>query len=55
MKNTLLFMALTMLLSGHLYAQEKLNADKDKTKLLWLGEKVTGQHTGTINASVGMA
>jgi polyisoprenoid-binding protein YceI len=30
------------------YAQEKYTADREQTKLLWLGEKVTGQHTGTI-------
>jgi polyisoprenoid-binding protein YceI len=34
-------------------AQEKLNADTDKSKLVWLGEKVTGQHTGTINLKSG--
>ena len=34
-------------------AQVKLNADTDKTKILWLGEKVTGQHDGTINLESG--
>lgn len=34
-------------------AQDKLSADIDKSKLLWLGEKVTGQHTGTINLQSG--
>lgn len=34
-------------------AQTKLTADTDKTKLLWLGEKVTGQHTGSINLQSG--
>jgi polyisoprenoid-binding protein YceI len=29
-------------------AQDKLTAIAEKTSLLWLGEKVTGQHTGTI-------
>jgi polyisoprenoid-binding protein YceI len=28
--------------------QEIFKADKEKTVLQWLGEKVTGQHTGTI-------
>lgn len=30
------------------FAQQKLTADAGKTTLNWLGEKVTGQHTGTI-------
>ena len=42
-----------MLVSGNLFAQEKLSADTDKTKLEWLGEKVTGQHTGTIMLQSG--
>lgn len=53
MKNTLLLLTLTMLLSGNAMAQEKLTADKEKTKLAWLGEKVTGQHTGTIDLKSG--
>lgn len=35
------------------FAQEKLTADTGQTRLLWLGEKVTGQHTGTINLKSG--
>lgn len=34
-------------------AQNKLTADTTKTTLLWLGEKVTGQHTGTIKLQSG--
>ena len=34
-------------------AQTKLVADTTQTKLLWLGEKVTGQHTGTIKLQSG--
>jgi polyisoprenoid-binding protein YceI len=33
--------------------QQKMNADTAKTKLNWLGEKVTGQHTGTIKLQSG--
>jgi polyisoprenoid-binding protein YceI len=33
--------------------QEKLVADTSKTSLSWLGEKVTGQHTGTIKLQSG--
>ena len=50
-----LFIMLTLsaviLMNGN--AQEKLNADSDNTILLWLGEKVTGQHNGTINLKSG--
>ena len=34
-------------------AQEKMVADASKTTLLWLGEKVTGQHNGTIMLKSG--
>jgi len=53
MKKALLFLTLSGLLLTNINAQEKLIADTDKTKLLWLGEKVTGQHTGTINLKSG--
>jgi polyisoprenoid-binding protein YceI len=53
MKNRLLFIALILLFSSAMNAQEKLTADVDKSKLLWLGEKVTGQHTGTIKLQDG--
>jgi polyisoprenoid-binding protein YceI len=53
MKRALLFLTLTGLFFINAGAQLKLNADIDKTKLFWLGEKVTGQHTGTINLQSG--
>jgi len=53
MKRTLLLFALSALLVPNVVAQSKLNADTEKTKLLWLGEKVTGQHNGTINLKSG--
>jgi polyisoprenoid-binding protein YceI len=34
-------------------AQVKLSADTEKTTLQWLGEKVLGQHAGTINLKDG--
>ncbi len=52
MKYFLILISLLQL-SGALIAQVKLTADTEKTKLLWLGEKVTGQHTGTINLKSG--
>lgn len=53
MKNALLLLTLTIFLSVNTMAQEKLTADKGKTTLTWLGEKVTGQHTGTIDLKSG--
>jgi polyisoprenoid-binding protein YceI len=53
MKNILLPFSFLLIISGVINAQEKLNADKDKTALQWLGEKVTGQHTGTIGLKDG--
>jgi polyisoprenoid-binding protein YceI len=53
MKKTLMFLTLSGLLFSNVNAQEKLNADTNKTKILWLGEKVTGQHDGTINLKSG--
>jgi polyisoprenoid-binding protein YceI len=41
------------LLLGVVNGQQKMNADTTKTKLNWLGEKVTGQHTGTIKLLSG--
>jgi polyisoprenoid-binding protein YceI len=53
MKKALLFLTLLGFLLVNAGAQTKLNADTAKTKLLWLGEKVTGQHTGTIKLQSG--
>ena len=52
MKSTLFFATL-LLISGTMNAQDKLIADKDKTSLHWLGEKVTGEHNGTIKLQDG--
>jgi len=53
MKNTLLLLTFTLLVSANAGAQEKLTADNEKTTLLWLGEKVTGQHAGSIKLQSG--
>lgn len=53
MKNTLTLLIITSMLSMNLNANERLVVDNAKTKLEWLGEKVTGQHTGTINLHSG--
>jgi polyisoprenoid-binding protein YceI len=53
MKRALLFLTISGLFLVNVGAQIKLTADTSKTKLLWLGEKVTGQHTGTISLQSG--
>jgi len=53
MKRVLLLLTLSGLFLINVGAQSRLTADTTKTKLLWLGEKVTGQHTGTINLQSG--
>lgn len=52
MKNT--FISLALILVGlNMSAQDKFIADNDKTTLSWLGEKVLGQHTGTVKLLSG--
>lgn len=53
MKRALLLLTLSGLFLLNVGAQNKLTADTSKTKLLWLGEKVTGEHTGSINLKSG--
>jgi len=53
MKNILFITALVFGLSVATNAQVKLTAIKEKTKLSWLGEKVTGEHTGTVSLQSG--
>jgi polyisoprenoid-binding protein YceI len=53
MKRSLLSLGLSMLFFLNVFSQNKLVADTLKSKLLWLGEKVTGQHTGTIKLQSG--
>jgi len=53
MRRIFLFFAVSVLILINASAQTKMNADTTATKLLWLGEKVTGQHTGTIKLQSG--
>jgi len=53
MKRVLLFIALLSVATVVTKGQEKMAADTSKTTLQWLGEKVTGQHTGTIKLQSG--
>jgi polyisoprenoid-binding protein YceI len=53
MKKILIIPALIFGLSVAINAQEKLTAIKEKSKLSWLGEKVTGEHTGTVTLQSG--
>jgi len=53
MKRALLFITLSGILLTGANAQAKLAANTTLTKLEWLGEKVTGDHKGTINLQSG--
>jgi len=53
MKNAFFILTLTIVLSGAANAQQKLIASSDKTKISWLGEKVIGDHAGTVNLKSG--
>lgn len=56
MKKVKLFIALTItlgLITKNLNAADTFKADVSKSKLEWVGEKVAGQHNGTINLAGG--
>lgn len=53
MKNVFLFFVFAGIMTGIANAQVKMTADTSKTTLSWLGEKVTGQHDGTIKLQSG--
>jgi polyisoprenoid-binding protein YceI len=53
MKRALFLLTLTFVLTSLARGQEKLTAVKEKSKLSWLGEKVTGQHTGSVSLQSG--
>lgn len=53
MKRILALMAFQCLILPFIIAQDKFSADTEQTRILWLGEKVTGQHGGTIKLHSG--
>jgi len=53
MKKILALLAFQSFILLTISAQDRFTADTLQTKLLWLGEKVTGQHTGTIKLKSG--
>jgi len=53
MKRFLALMAFQALIVPFISAQVKFTADTEQTSILWLGEKVTGQHGGTIKLLSG--
>jgi polyisoprenoid-binding protein YceI len=53
MKRGFVFLALLGLILVNASAQNTVNADTTKSTLAWLGEKVTGQHNGTIKLQSG--
>ena len=46
-------MAFQVLILPFISAQVKFTADTTQTRISWLGEKVTGQHVGTIKLLSG--
>ena len=54
MKNKILLSVAIFLMAGlYVNAQTKYKADVANSKITWLGKKITGEHTGTINLSEG--
>jgi polyisoprenoid-binding protein YceI len=53
MRKTFFLLIVSAMVVFNLDAQQKLTADAAKTKLEWLGEKVTGKHEGVINLQSG--
>jgi polyisoprenoid-binding protein YceI len=53
MKQTFLLIVLSAFVILNIDAQQKLTADTGKTKLEWLGEKVTGKHEGAVSLQSG--
>lgn len=53
MRRTFLSVLLFALLITISNSQEKLSADTSRTTLFWLGEKVTGQHSGSVKLQSG--
>ena len=50
---TIKIFILFMFINVAIFAQDKYNANIEKSKLEWLAEKITGFHTGTINLKSG--
>jgi len=46
-------LAIALIITGSVTAQQRLTANSALTSMSWLGEKVVGQHTGTINLKSG--
>ena len=49
-----IFIVLISLTSMTLIHQDHYGVDDQKSKITWIGEKVTGKHTGNISISKGM-
>jgi polyisoprenoid-binding protein YceI len=53
MKRSALLLVFSALVAVNAFAQDKLTASAEKTKLEWLGEKVVGDHSGSIKLQSG--
>ena len=53
LRNITLAVVLATVLLGSLSANDTLQVDLDNSQINWVGRKVTGEHTGTLNLSSG--
>jgi polyisoprenoid-binding protein YceI len=53
MKRILTILSFLFIIFVTAAAQDRFTVDTVQSKLLWFGEKVTGEHTGTINLKSG--
>ncbi len=51
MKNIILSTIISILFLFEIQAQQNYEVNLDKSSVFWIGEKVTGSHSGTINIS----
>lgn len=54
MKKTFLLIGIILMAAVSVNGQARLTADTEKSTLSWLGEKVTGQHTGSVKLKSGL-
>jgi polyisoprenoid-binding protein YceI len=52
-KNISLLLVVVALLSSFAFKDTDFKIDNEKSKITWIGKKVTGQHNGTINLAEG--
>lgn len=53
MKRSIIALAVALFSAAQIFAADTFQADKSSTVIGWKGEKVTGEHTGTIQLANG--